>query len=62
MDGQNMPALFHNTSDLLEEFTSMKDEPEDAEFSIDVDPELSSEVGQLSQIAETELACKNLSL
>lgn len=57
-----MPALFHNTSDLLEEFTSMKDEPEDAEFSIDVDPELSSEVGQLSQIAEAELACKNLSL
>lgn len=57
-----MPALFHNTGDLLEDFNSMKADPEYAKFSIDIDPELSSEVVQLSQIAETELACKNFSL
>lgn len=52
-----MSSLFETTTALLSDLASMKDDPESAEYSIDVSTQLVSELEQLSQITKTETAC-----
>lgn len=53
-----MPTLFGSTKDLLDDLNSMKEDPETAQDALDINPQLASELGQLSQITQTELSCK----
>lgn len=53
-----MPTLFSSTKDLLDDLDSMKDDPETAQDALDINPQLSTELGQLSQMTQNELACK----
>ncbi|KAL1980380.1 hypothetical protein VTN96DRAFT_4224 [Rasamsonia emersonii] len=55
-DGQDMSSLFETTTALLEDLASMKEDPNSAEYSIDVSTQLISELEQLSQITKTETA------
>lgn len=52
-----MSSLFETTTALLEDLASMKEDPNSAEYSIDVSTQLISELEQLSQITKTETAC-----
>ena len=57
-DGLDMPTLFSSTKDLLDDLNSMKEDPEVAKDALDINPQLASEIGQLSQITQTELSRK----
>ncbi|OGM39949.1 putative ubiquitin C-terminal hydrolase [Aspergillus bombycis] len=54
-DGLDIPSLFDNAKDVLEELNSMKEDPETAADAVPINPELIPELNQLSQIARAEL-------
>ncbi|EAW06856.1 ubiquitin-specific protease UBP2 [Aspergillus clavatus NRRL 1] len=54
-DGLDMATLFESAKSVVEDLNSFKDNPETAEEAIDINPQLSSELGQLSQIVKAEL-------
>ena len=56
-DGLDIPSLFDNAKDVLEELNSMKEDPETAADAVPINPELIPELNQLSQIAKAELNC-----
>ena len=51
-----MPTLFSSAKDLLDDLESMKEDPETAQDALDINRQIATELGQLSQIAQTELA------
>ena len=51
-----MPTLFSSAQELLGDLESMKDDPETAQDALDINRQIATELGQLSQIAQTELA------
>lgn len=51
-----MPTLFSSAQDLLGDLESMKEDPETAHDALDINRQIATELGQLSQIAQTELA------
>lgn len=57
-DGLDIPSLFDNARNVLEELNSMKEDPETAADAVPINPELIPELSQLSQIAKAELNCK----
>lgn len=57
-DGLDIPSLFDNAKDVLEELNSMKEDPEIAADAVPINSELIPELNQLSQIARAELNCK----
>jgi len=57
-DGLDMPTLFSSTKNLLDDLNSMKEDSEVAQDALDIDSQLVSELGQLSQITQTELSRK----
>ena len=53
-----MRTLFSNTKNLLDDLNSMKEDSQAAQDALDIDPQLAAELGQLSQITQTELSRK----
>ena len=53
-----MPTLFSSTKDLLDDLNAMKEDPEAAQDALNINPQLASEIGQLSQLTQTELSRK----
>jgi hypothetical protein len=53
-----MPTLFKNTSQLLEDLSSLNEQAQDGDNSIEINAHLASELEQFSQITQTELACR----
>lgn len=56
LDGKSMPDIFKATSRVLEDLENLSRE-NGADCSLDIRPELSSEVEQLALIGATELDC-----
>ncbi|OJJ49211.1 hypothetical protein ASPZODRAFT_111904 [Penicilliopsis zonata CBS 506.65] len=54
-DKFDMPTLFDSAKIVLEDLLSMKDNPETSDEAIDIDPQLVTELEQLSQMTQTEL-------
>ncbi|KAF7586454.1 ubiquitin-specific protease ubp2 [Aspergillus hancockii] len=55
VDDLDIPSLFDNAKEVLEELDSMKEDPETASDAVAIKPELITELNQLSQIARAEL-------
>lgn len=53
-----MPTLFKNTSQLLEDLSSLSEQDQTGDDSVDINAHLASELEQFSQITQTELACR----
>ncbi|KAL4892646.1 hypothetical protein BDV59DRAFT_193527 [Aspergillus ambiguus] len=54
-DGMDVPTLLDSASEVLEELKSIKDSADGADDAIDIGPEISSGLVQLSEVARSEL-------
>lgn len=53
-----MATLFDSARAVIEDLNHLKADPETADDALDINPQLPSELAQLSQIAKAELNCE----